>query len=65
VTKVVRLMLQQRVAFLKEQWASGHFTDQSQFGTAIQNAKAIGNCEMCDEILTLDFQQLEGVMSDE
>ena len=38
----------------QEQWSSGQFTDLSQFGTAILNAKAIGNVEMLDKIRGLD-----------
>ena len=45
---------------LKERWASGAYTDQSQFGTAIMNAKAIGNCEAIDSITTLEYEQLLG-----
>ena len=38
----------------QEQWSSGQFTDLSQFGTAILNAKAIGAVEMLDKIRDLD-----------
>lgn len=50
---------------LKEQWASGAFTDQSQFATAISNAKAIGNCEAIDRVINLEYEQLEGEMDAE
>lgn len=43
----------------KEIWASGAFTDQSQFGTAIANAKAIGNCEALERIFGFEYVQLE------
>lgn len=43
----------------KEVWASGAFTDQSQFGTVILNAKAIGNCEALDRIVGFEYVQLE------
>ena len=45
---------------LKEQWASGAFTDQSQFGTAIQNAKAIGQLECAERVLSLEYLDLIG-----
>ena len=57
--------LSSRVESLKEQWANGVFTDQSQFATAIKNAKAIGNCELCDWVVALDFEQLESELKDE
>ena len=44
---------------LKSQWAAGSFTDLSQFGTAILNAKAIGNCEAFDRMIELEYEQLE------
>ena len=50
---------------LKEQWASGAFTDQSQFGTAISNAKAIGNCEALDRVVEISYEQLLGELDDE
>ena len=49
---------------LKEQWAAGQFTDLAQFGTAILNAKAIGNCEAFQRILELEYEQLESELDD-
>jgi|APCry1669189101_1035198.scaffolds.fasta_scaffold99286_1 hypothetical protein len=49
---------------LKSQWAAGTFTDQSQFGTAISNAKAIGNCEAFERVLELEYEQLESELDD-
>lgn len=57
-------MARQRKLELQEQWASGKFTDQSQFGTAILNAKAIGNCETLDWFLDLDYEALLGEIDD-
>lgn len=48
------------VAQAKEQWASGQFTDQSQFGTAMLNAKAIGRCEAFGDLADLDYEQVIG-----
>lgn len=65
VTKAVFRLLWLREQGLKEQWASGAFTDQSQFGTAILNAKAIGNCEACASVRELDYVQLKGELEDD
>ena len=43
----------------KEQWASGAFTDQSHFATAILNAKAVGKCEMISRIHDISFTDIE------
>lgn len=64
VTEALFATLHQRIADLKEQWASGAFTDQSQFATAIANAKAIGNCEAIEGILSLDHEQLIGELNE-
>lgn len=45
---------------LKEQWASGAFTDQSQFGTAILNAKALGTCDACARVMEFEFNDILG-----
>lgn len=58
-TQSLRLVLTGWVAEAKESWASGTFTDMSQFGTAILNAKAIGGVELCTRVLGLDFEQLQ------
>jgi len=59
VTQELRKILRNRVNDLKEQWAAGAFTDQSQFATAILNAKAIGNCELAEFVIGLDFEQFQ------
>ena len=58
-------MLRLRVHQLKERWAAGEFTDLSQFGTAILNAKAIGNCEAYEKVAELDFEDIIGELADE
>lgn len=64
----LRAVMAQRRQLLKDQWEAGRFSDQSQFGHAILNAKAIGACEAFtlleeldyDKLLTeLDYEQLE------
>lgn len=55
-----------RKRLLQEQWSSGTFTDQGQFGTAIANAKAIGQCEAYDMLTELDYESvIIGELADE
>ena len=49
---------------VKEQWAAGVFTDMSQFGTAILNAKAIGAVQMIDQIINIEYDRVIGELSD-
>lgn len=49
---------------VKEQWAAGAFTDMSQFGTAILNAKAIGAVQMIDQIINIEYDRVVGELSD-
>ena len=65
VTQALQLLLRRRQDDLKEQWAAGQFTDQGQFGTAILNAKAIGNCEAYEKIEQLDFEEFIEELSDD
>lgn len=58
-TQGLRAWLTGRKEQLKESWASGAFTDQSQYATAILNAKAIGACELASQVIDLDFEQLK------
>lgn len=57
-TKALYQVLQARKADLQRRWAEGEFADQSQFGTAILNAKAIGMVQAGDEILNMDYEKL-------
>jgi hypothetical protein len=57
VTQVLlKRLLPQWVEEEKERWMAGHYTDMSQYGTAILNAKAIGRCEAIHDILNLDYE---------
>lgn len=47
-----------RKELLKEQWASGAFTDLSEYGTTILNAKAIGSVEILDWLVGVEVQDL-------
>lgn len=64
MTQALTKYLERQVAELKEEWASGAFTDQSQFGTAIKNAKAIGCCEMCDRVIGFSYDDVLGEKED-
>lgn len=43
---------------LKNQWASGRFTELQRYGTAMLNAKAIGQMELLERLLELDVSDL-------
>lgn len=49
---------------VKEQWASGAFTDMSQFGTGILNAKAIGAVQLIDQVIGLEYDRVLGELGD-
>lgn len=55
-TKALREHFRRRQEMLKDRWASGEFTDVSQYGAAILNAKAIGQCEAIQDLIDLDFE---------
>ena len=65
VTQAILGLARRRKEAFKEQWATGAFTDLSQYGTAILNAKAIGGCEQLDWLLELDYHQVRGELSDD
>lgn len=58
-TLALKEYLRSEIELRKEEWMAGAYTDQSQFGTAIMNAKAIGFCEAATKILELTFDELE------
>jgi len=58
VTLAIKEYLKREIEAKKEEWASGVFTDQSQYSTAILNAKAIGVCEALTRVGELEFSQL-------
>ena len=43
------------------QWRQGQFDHMTQFATSIQNARAIGNCEMAQIVIDLELEQLQGI----
>jgi hypothetical protein len=64
VTQEVKRTLKVWQQVLMEQWASGAFTDMSQFGTAILNAKAIGQFEALARVLDISLDQLGEELDD-
>lgn len=58
VTKRLLSAVSRQQERLKESWASGAYTDLSQFGTAILNAKAIGKYEAFSWVVELEVQDL-------
>lgn len=63
-TKALNAWLFSQIEERKTAWAGGTFTDQSQYATAILNAKAIGNCEAFTLVAELNFSQLLGDLND-
>ena len=63
-TLAQRKWLSQYREVLKETWASGAYSDQAQFGTAIANAKAIGMCQILEDLQNLQYDQVIGELSD-
>ena len=59
-TKAQRQVLRQWVDELKDRWASGSFSSPHEHETMILNAKAIGNCEVIEKVIDLDYDQLVG-----
>lgn len=49
---------------LKVRWASGEFTHVEQYATAISNAKAIGQCEMLERLITIEPEQFISVIGE-
>jgi hypothetical protein len=40
----------------KEKWASGALTTPDHFATAVKEAEAIGRCQTCNDILTMEYE---------
>lgn len=64
-TKALHLYLHKQVERLQREWVEGRFTDQSQFATAIENAKAIGVCQASLDIAGLEYDEIIGELDDE
>ena len=57
-TQEVFLFLEQLKRKILEAWANGSYTTESGDGTLQANAKAIGNVQALDEILTLTYEDM-------
>lgn len=58
VTEALRqYLIAQRLGEM-ENWARQSFVEQTEFGTAVKNAAALGRCEVYAQILDLNFSEL-------
>lgn len=57
-TRRLREWLRGRQEQLKARWAAGEFTDLHKYGAAMLNAKAIGSCEVIDDVLNVELSDL-------
>jgi len=48
----------------KEAWASAEFVGQDVEEYAIRNSAGVARCELCRELLELDYQRLTGELYD-
>jgi hypothetical protein len=55
----LRILSQWREAE-KEKWADGTLTTPDHFATAIKNAEAIGRCQTCNDVLTMQYEGFIG-----
>lgn len=61
VTKSVRQLLHKWLEDRKDQWAQGAFLGEGHFPTLMENARALGNVEICQAVLDLEVSQLNEV----
>lgn len=59
VTQKVREWANHRREALKDQWSRGTFSSSSKTWMLVQNASAVGYCNMLDEFLNLTSEELE------
>lgn len=64
MTQLFMEVLRKRREGLKEQWATGNFSDSFDVAMAVKNAGATGACSAYQMVLDLDYQDILGV-SDE
>lgn len=60
VTQALFLLCQSKIDEAKNLWVAGTFLDQSQFATAIENARAIGRCETLQALLDTEYEDIKG-----
>ena len=59
VTRALHAYIARERESEKESWAMQAYQDQTEFGTAVKNAAALGRCEAYAQILGLSFSELE------
>ena len=65
VTRAVLNLLQKWEASLKDQWARGQFEFESSEATAIANAGALGEVNILQKIVGMDYVEFSEGFSDE
>jgi hypothetical protein len=48
-----------------KRWSQGEFTHVERFATAILNSKALGACETCRSVQSIEYSQLEELFNEE
>jgi hypothetical protein len=49
----------------KERWATGDLETSDPVATAIKNAAVIGQCKLCDKLMSLEYEDLRNDGSEE
>jgi len=58
VTLALRRHLQNQLQSLKDQWSNGNFTASTAEATALLSANAVGQCEVLNQLLSIEQDQL-------
>lgn len=65
MTRVLCHYLECRIQQKREAWSRGEFTSSDLHSSATLNAEAIGNIGGWQDVLELNFEQLQGVIYEE
>jgi hypothetical protein len=65
MTRMFKSWAEKRKSDLKDHWAAGMFTDETDVKMITRNIGAIGECQMADRFINLDYEQFVGDMSDD
>lgn len=65
VTQLVRSYIRHRREILKESWASGAYTAESEFGAKFLEAGALGEAAALQGFLDMDVDIVNGELRDE
>jgi len=60
VTKLVRGVLRERIEEIKDDWLSGVFTAENEFGTKFLNGQANGAAKALQQVLELSEEDING-----